>query len=91
MQGLDSYELEVPVETLTSILDCTSYENFDFMSLDVEGFELEVLKGLDFSKYHPTSLLVEINQSEELRQYLANFYRSIDRLSPRDELFRWKK
>jgi FkbM family methyltransferase len=34
----------------------------DFMSVDVEGFDYEVLKGNNWDKYRPSLILVEINQ-----------------------------
>ena len=45
--------------TLTSVLDASkSPDKIDFMSLDVEGAELAVLSGLDFSKYKIKYILV---------------------------------
>ena len=37
------------------------YKNkiIDFLSIDVEGHELEVLKGLNFEKYKPKVIVVE--------------------------------
>ena len=46
--------------TLTSILDELKIDKIDLFSLDVEGYELEVLKGLDFSKYSPNYIIIEI-------------------------------
>jgi hypothetical protein len=51
---------EVSSRTITSILDEYKIKNIDLFSLDVEGYELEVLKGLDFAVYSPTYLLIEI-------------------------------
>ena len=38
---------------VTSVLDEVKPKEINFMSLDVEGYELNVLKGLDFEKYSP--------------------------------------
>ena len=35
------------------------------MSIDVEGVEEKVLKGLDFNKYHPSMLIIESNKTFE--------------------------
>jgi len=63
----------------------------DFFSLDVEGFELNVLKGLNFYKYRPKFMLIEcLNErnKDEIQSYLSNYsYRCIDKLSHRDYLF----
>lgn len=56
--------IEVKCRTLTSILDEYKVDKIDLFSLDVEGYELEVLKGLDFNKYSPTYLLIEIYNND---------------------------
>ena len=37
-----------------------NFDKIDFFSLDVEGYEMEVLKGIDFTKHTPTFILIEI-------------------------------
>ena len=37
-----------------------SSQEIDFMSLDVEGYELNVLRGLTLSKYRPKYMLIEV-------------------------------
>jgi FkbM family methyltransferase len=58
--------------TLTSILREYSITSVDLFSLDVEGYELGVLKGLDFSYCSPKLILVEIwnSKKEEIFQLL---------------------
>lgn len=51
---------KVPVSTLTNILDKQPIPKIDFLSLDVEGYEYSVLKGLNLNKYKPTYMLIEI-------------------------------
>lgn len=52
--------------TLETILDnCKVTENIDFLSLDVEGYELEVLKGLNLKKYRPNYMLIELWDDNE--------------------------
>ena len=51
---------EVPAQTLQAILDRHDIKRFDFLSLDVEGAELEVLRGINFSRSAPTLVVVEI-------------------------------
>lgn len=56
---------------LTSLLDKVSAPSaFDLLSLDVEGNELAVLKGLDFRKYQPKWILVE-TRGPEIAGYLS--------------------
>lgn len=52
--------------TLETILDnCEVDRNIDFLSLDVEGHELEVLKGLNLCKYRPNYMLIELWDDNE--------------------------
>ena len=54
-----------PARTLTSLLDEVQAPlDFDLLSLDVEGNELAVLKGLDFTRYRPRWILVEVRGAE---------------------------
>lgn len=52
---------KVKVYTLKSILNknLKNNTNIDFMDIDVEGYELEVLKSNDWQKYRPKILMVE--------------------------------
>ncbi len=57
-------------KTLTDILNASLAPiNFDLLSLDVEGNELAVLKGLDFNKYKPKWILVE-TRNNKVKEYL---------------------
>jgi FkbM family methyltransferase len=56
--GWQGYEIDVEVRTLSDILDAHLGDHqIDFLKIDVEGFELEVLKGADFRR-HPATLLI---------------------------------
>ena len=49
----------VPAKTLTSILDEASLTAIDVLSLDTEGTEIEVMNGLDWTRFAPTLILLE--------------------------------
>lgn len=52
--------IEVPVEPLKKILDELSLPPvIDFMTIDVEGMEMEVLASNDWDRYRPTFLVIE--------------------------------
>jgi FkbM family methyltransferase len=59
--GTDSnLYVEVVCKTLDSILtDNNVKENFDFISIDIEGHEMEMFKGFTLSKWKPTLVLLE--------------------------------
>lgn len=52
--------LQVPCRSLTQIFDThLAGKRIDFFSLDVETFDMEALRGLDFKSYNISSMLVE--------------------------------
>ena len=63
----------------------------DLFSLDVEGYELEVLRGLDLSRMRPRYLLVEcLDQAHRagIEHFLGGHYEFVEALTDRDMLFR---
>lgn len=91
IQQLDrSYTLEVPARTLSSVLDgIPSLPAIDFLSLDVEGYELNVLKGLDLVRHRPRFVLVEARFFTEVDAYLRlRGYAMAEQLSYHDYLYR---
>ena len=54
--------VSVKATTLTQILDSVvpPIKEIDLFSLDVEGYERNVLEGLDFSRYRPKYMLIEL-------------------------------
>lgn len=85
-----SYEIQVQTRTLTSILDECQVKQIDLFSLDVEGYELNVLKGLDFNKYKPKYMLIEARYKDEIEDYIGKYYTEIDQLSYHDFLYKCK-
>ena len=49
----------VKVMTLDAVLEKAGNPQIDFLSIDVEGTELDVLRGLDLVKHHPALILLE--------------------------------
>ncbi|VTS06274.1 FkbM family methyltransferase [Tuwongella immobilis] len=58
-RGFTFVERMVPVRTLASICEEFAPERIDFLSIDVEGHEAEVLSGADWAKYRPVCVVVE--------------------------------
>lgn len=53
-------KIKVETKTLTDILvKCAKVDKIDFLSIDVEGYELEVLESLDMEKFRPDAILLE--------------------------------
>ncbi len=52
--------IQVPVKTLNSVLEeAGAHPGFDFLSIDVEGHEIEVLRGFDIARWRPRLILLE--------------------------------
>lgn len=51
---------EIEVDTLTNVLrSCDAPADFSVLSVDAEGMDYEVLKGLDFSQFRPRIVISE--------------------------------
>jgi len=71
----DSNLVSVKARTLQSIIDEGGFEKINFLSLDVEGYELEVLKGIDLKRKQISFMLIEIYEKDkkEIFEYLSYF------------------
>lgn len=71
------------------LLEAGAPREIDLFSLDVEGVELQVLKGVDHNAFRFKFLLVECRSFERLSGYLeSNGYAFLAALSGHDYLFR---
>lgn len=58
-RGITTIEVEVPTATMDEILGAAPPDHIDFMTIDVEGHERDVLRGLDLRRWMPTVILLE--------------------------------
>ena len=93
LQKIDkSCSIRVPARTLESILDeFTNIPQIDFFSLDVEGYELQVLQGLNLDRYKPKYILVEGRFFDEINSFLTNYYDLVAKLSYHDYLYQLRE
>ena len=66
-KGAKSREIKkITTSTLNKIIENSIYKDkeIDFLSIDVEGYEIEVLKGLDFDKYKPKLVVLEFSDHD---------------------------
>ena len=78
-----AHVITVPTRTLDNILgDAGSPTPIDLLSVDVEGHEIEVLRGFDFMRWRPRLILVEdhVGALATHRFLLRNGYRLIRRI-----------
>jgi FkbM family methyltransferase len=74
--------ISVPVRTLDSILaEAGTPIGFDFLSIDAEGHEIEVLRGFDIARWKPRLILLEdhVGNLSKHRYLLGAGYRIIRR------------
>lgn len=88
----DPYRDHVPARTLSAVLDDAGAPEIDLLSLDVEGYEPQVLQGLDLKRHAPRWILVEMHDLEagrkEIGAILGKRYTEHSALSPLDVLYR---
>lgn len=83
--GLNDYKIiftkEIETQTLDSLLEkkLPKDQEIDFLTIDVEGLDLQVLKSINLEKYKPAIILVEILGSvfeelleSEIYQYMKD-------------------
>lgn len=73
--GIDTLQqYSIPGLTLTSLLDkYNAPKDIDYVSMDTEGNELEILQTFDFEKYKVKFFSVEHNEKEIQRQKIFEF------------------
>lgn len=66
------YVILVPTRTLDDILEeANAPEPIDLLSVDVEGYEIEVLRGFDFDRWQPRLIVMEDHVGDlRTHQYL---------------------
>jgi FkbM family methyltransferase len=79
-----------PARTLSSLLDEIHAPPVDFLSLDVEGYETEVLRGLE-DRHSPGFALIEVGDEHERRasveEALGPNYTAVSEPTRRDVLY----
>ena len=68
-------ERDIQAFSLDEILNKDKYKNtkIDFLNIDVEGADLEVLEGLSFDKFKPELICLEIHDKEVKKSKIYNF------------------
>ena len=60
--GLQARKIIVRGRTLDSILEEARLPRVDYVSIDVEGGELDVLRGFSLQRWHPAVVMIEVNE-----------------------------
>ena len=91
-------KIEVNCYTLNSIFEKFKISKFDYLNIDVEGNELNVINGIDLNKYKPTLITIENNdliiedymESEIYKILIKNNYILINKIGVTN-FFMYKK
>jgi hypothetical protein len=76
------YSLLVPARTLSSLIEKHRIERVDFLSLDLEGYEADALRGVDFERHRPAVILVEVSRERQaIEEALSPWYVEVAELS----------
>lgn len=70
--GLESTSMEIPCLRLQTIFSDYQVECIDYLSIDTEGSEYEVLKGIDFSAVHINLIELEHNYQRHHLEKIAS-------------------
>lgn len=76
-EGDETYSVIVPAKTLSDILDKHHIRRIDLFSLDVEGYEAQVLKGINFERHFIEYMLVEVHNRDEVDAIIGQIYKPI--------------
>ena len=88
VQQLERYQIDVRTKTLSSVIESYDLPRVDLLSLDVEGYELQVLQGLDLERHGPVWMLIEARYRDEIDAFVGDYYEVVDVLSYHDVLYR---
>jgi FkbM family methyltransferase len=86
--GEKAYSFTAPVRTISGLLDQHGITQVDLFSLDVEGFEIHVLNGVDFDRHRIDHLLIETSNLSAVCSTLGERYEMIEQMSDHDYFFR---
>ena len=60
-------EQSVKKVRLSTLLDENHIEEIDILSLDIEGYEVEAMKGMDLNRHRPRVMVIESDSDEQER------------------------
>jgi len=67
----DQIKIKIQCKRLSSILLENHYDNFEYLNIDVEGSEQNVINGIDLGKYRPILITIE-NNNLHLKDYIKS-------------------
>ena len=71
-------QIPIKVRTLTEILTESGIEKVDILTIDVEGGEIGVLKGLDWERWRPKVVQIENITGNDYQPYLNGYKKVLE-------------
>ena len=65
-QNSDQREIEIQAYTLDDLLTSRNIKSPDYLNIDTEGNEMEILEGINFKKFNPKLITIEENNFFEI-------------------------
>ncbi len=85
----ETYEVTVAARSLTAVLEEAAVQSIDLLILDVEGTEVDVLRGLNLDRYAPGFILIETNGAERaIADVLEPRFAFVEQFSENDAFYR---
>lgn len=84
VQGIIRTSVSTTGKTISEVITSSGFLGIDFLSIDVEGFELEALKGFTKEEHFPKTILIETKQLELVLEVLNHRYELVEKLSEHD-------
>ena len=80
LNNSDGETIEIECDTLNNVIEMSQFKEskIDFISIDIEGHEVEALKDFNFKKYCPKIIVAEFNDPELKR--VEFYHQNIDRV-----------
>jgi FkbM family methyltransferase len=72
--GFETKAVTVPAKTLDRILEEHNAPALDFITIDVEGFEMEVLRGFTITRWKPKVVILE-RDTDEMDEEILDYMR----------------
>jgi FkbM family methyltransferase len=73
--------------TISNLIDGYGPNQISLLSLDLEGYEIEALKGLDLGRHQPSCILLETKQIDEVIKILGYQYDLLEKITHHDYVF----
>jgi len=81
--------IQIEVKKLDTILENLNIDHIDFLSVDTEGWEIEVMKGFNANKFNPKIILLEnVLHKESYKQYMNNIGYKLDKTIDYNYIFK---